>query len=209
MAGTFFTEDAQKRIVEAVKAVEAKSAAEIVVSVRGRSADYRELDLGVGLALAILTLAILIYHPAELDEELMPVETVLAFVVGSALVAKVPALKRLFLSKKRRDRQTLAAARSHFVEHGISRTRDRSGILFFVSELERTVAVVPDLGIDVAKLGARWNTQIERLEAAAATLDVAAFTAALGDLGPVLGETYPRRDDDENELPDAPVMAAR
>jgi putative membrane protein len=209
VAGTFFTEDAQARIALAVKAVESKSSAEIVVSVRGRSADYRELDLGFGLALAILTLVVLIYHPAELDEDLMPVETVAAFVLGSALVAKVGGLKRLLLSRKRRDRETLTAARAHFVEAGISRTRDRSGILFFVSELERTVAVVPDLGIDVSKLGDRWTSRIAKLEAAAASLDVPAFVSALGELGPVLGEAYPRREDDVNELPDAPGMAAR
>jgi putative membrane protein len=205
---SFFTDDAKTRIVEAVRAVEAKSSAEIVVSVRARSDDYRDLDLQAGLLVAIVTLVVLIYHPAELDENLMPAETLAAFVIGSILVNKVGALKRALLTKKRRGERMLSAARAHFVEAGVSRTRDRSGILVFVSELERAVCVVPDVGIDIAKLGEGWKARLAGLEQAAANLDVGAFVAALAALGPVLEPTYPRREDDVNELPDAPLVSA-
>lgn len=203
---TFFNDTAKAKIVEAVKAVESQSSAEIVVSVKARSDDYRDVDLAVGLVFGLITLVVLIYHPAELDENLMPVETLIAFVVGSAVVNKIGGLKRLLLSKKRRDARTLASARASFVEAGVSRTRDRSGILVFVSELERSVCVVPDVGVDTAKLGASWLEKIGGLERAAASLDVAAFAGALGELGPILAATYPRREDDTNELPDAPLM---
>src|SRR5262249_45343008 len=156
--------------------------------------------------LAIVTLTIVMYHPAELDENLMPVETLLAFVVGSLLVNKVGALKRALMSKKVRTERTLRAARANFVEAGVSRTRDRSGILVYVSELERAVCVVPDVGIDTEKLGASWKAKIEGLERAATTLDVGSFVAEMTALGPVLGATYPHREDDINELPDAPLM---
>ncbi len=206
MPGTFFTEDAQSRIALAVQDVESKSSAEIVVSVRARSDDYREVDLVVGLLLAVLTLAVLMYHPAELDEDLMPIETLLAFVVGSFVVNKVGPLKRLLLSKKRREGRTLTEARSLFVEQGVSCTRDRSGILVFVSELERTVCVVPDVGIDPEKLGDGWKERIAALEQAVAALDIGAFAVALKALGPLLETKYPRREDDVNELPDSPIM---
>lgn len=206
MPGSFFTEDAKSKIALAVQDVESKSSAEIVVSVRARSDDYREVDLAFGLVLAVTTLALLMYHPAELDADLMPVETLLAFVVGSILANKVGALKRLLLSKKRRDTRTLTEARALFVEQGISCTRDRSGILVFVSELERAVCVVADAGIDAEKLGAAWKEKIAGLEAAVVARDIVAFAAALTAFGPVLGETYPRREDDINELPDSPIM---
>lgn len=206
MADTFFTDDAKKQIVEAVKAIESKSSAEIVVSVRARSDEYREIDLLAGLLVATVTLVILIYHPAELDEDLMPVETLVAFAVGSIIVNKVSALKRMLMTKKRREHRTLLAARAHFVEAGISRTRDRSGILVFVSELERVVQVVPDVGIDATKLGDKWKSALDALDKAATTLDLSGFVSALKSMGPVLGEKYPRREDDINELPDAPDM---
>lgn len=207
MASTFFTDEAKTKIVGAVRDVESRSSAEIVVSVRARSDDYREIDLIAGLLLATITLVVLMYHPAELDEDLMPVETLVAFVLGSILVNKIAPLKRAVISKKRRADRTLTAARAQFVEQGISCTRDRSGILVFVSELERAVCVVPDVGIDAGKLGDGWKACLALLEKAAAELDVAAFTTALAALGPVLAEKYPRREDDVNELPDAPIMS--
>jgi putative membrane protein len=205
--GTFFTDEAKRRIVEAVRDVESKSSAEIVVSVRARSDEYREIDLVAGVLAAILTLAVLMYHPAELDEDLMPVETLLAFVLVSIVVNKVAPLKRLLLPKRRRDERTLTAARAQFVEQGISCTRDRSGILVFVSELERTVCVVPDVGIDASKLGDGWNRCVTALQQAVAKLDLGAFVTALASFGPVLAQKYPRRPDDVNELPDAPLFA--
>lgn len=208
MASPFFTDEAMSKIVGAVQAVEAKSSAEIVVSVHSRSDDYREVDLMAGLFLAVVTLAVLIYHPAELDEDLMPIETLAAFVVGSVLVNKIAPLKRLLGSKKRLRERTLTAARAHFVEAGVSCTRDRSGILVFISELERAVCVVPDVGIHPEKLGEGWKERIAALERAVAALDAPAFAAALQELGPLLGEKYPRREDDVNELPDAPIMQA-
>lgn len=208
MASTFFTDEAKSKIVAAVREVESKSSAEIVVSVRARSDDYREVDLIAGVMLAAITLVALIYHPAELDEDLMPIETLVAFVIGSLVVNKVGPIKRALTPRKRRAERTSTAARAQFVEQGVSCTRDRSGILVFVSELERAVCVVPDVGIDAGKLGEGWKTCLTLLEKAAAERDVTAFSTALAALGSVLGEAYPRREDDVNELPDAPFMGA-
>ncbi|MBX3213340.1 MAG: hypothetical protein KF850_14990 [Labilithrix sp.] len=206
--GSFFSDEAKDRIVGAVRDVESKSSAEIVVTVRGQSDDYREVELVAGLVVAAVTLGLLIYHPAELDEDLMPLETVAAFAIVTLIVNRVGALKRALLPRRRRDARTLMAARAQFVEQGVSCTRDRSGILVFVSELERAVRVVPDVGIDPAKLGEGWSACVERLESAVRSLDPTAFAAALASLGPVLETRYPRREDDVNELPDAPDVAA-
>lgn len=209
MAASFLDEAAKTKIVHAVREVESKTSAEIVVSVRARSGDYRDVDLTAGLVAAFFVLATVIYHPAELDEDLWLFEVLLAFAIVSLLVNKVPAIKRRLLSKKRQAGQTLTEARAHFVEAGISRTRDRTGISIFVSQLERTVIVITDVGIDPAKLGQAWEALVGDLERAAARLDVEAFVQALAAMGPVLGAVYPRRDDDDNELPDAPMLEAR
>ncbi|MCW5834059.1 MAG: hypothetical protein KIS78_16790 [Labilithrix sp.] len=205
---SFFSDEAKSKIVEAVREVESKSSAEIVVTVRGRSDDYREVDLVAGLVAAAITLGLLIYHPAELDEDLMPLETVAAFALVALIVSRVGAIKRALLPRSKRDARTWMAARAQFVEQGVSCTRDRSGILVFVSELERAVRIVPDVGIDAAKLGDGWKACVERLEGAVRSRDPGAFAAALASLGPVLEAKYPRREDDVNELPDAPDVAA-
>lgn len=207
VANPFLSDDAKKKVVTAVQDVEAKSSAEIVVSVRGRCDDYRDVDLRAGLIAAILTIFALIYHPAEIDENLMPLETLVAFVIVSLLVSRVGSLKRLLLPAARTRARALEAARAHFVEAGISRTRDRSGILIFVSLLEKHVTVVADTGIDEKRLGAAWTAKVAELDRACAAMNVDAFAAALTGIGPILGAAYPRREDDVNELPDAPLFA--
>jgi putative membrane protein len=206
--GVFFSEEAKAKVAEAVRAVEAKSSAEIVVAVRARSDDYRDVDLMAGLAAAMVTLIVLIFHPAELDEDWMPIETFAAFAIASIIVAKIPALKRALVPAKRKHERVSSVARAQFVDAGVSRTRDRSGILVFFSELERRVCVLPDIGIDPAKLGEAWQKSVEAIESAASADDLEAFAAAVTSLGPVLASKYPRREDDENELPDAPMVVA-
>lgn len=203
---SFFTPEAKTKIVEAVKSVESKSSAEIVVALRERSDDYREVDLFVAALATLATLAALIYHPAELDENVMPLEALAAFVIVSLVVNKVGPLKQKLTPKKRKTDRTRIAARAHFVDAGISRTRDRSGILVFVSELERQVHIVPDIGIDPEKVEG-WRGVVEKLEAAVVGLDLGAFATALDSLGPLLEKPYPRRPDDTNELPDEPMTS--
>jgi putative membrane protein len=204
--GDFFSDQAKTRVAEAVRDVEAKSSAEIVVAVRARSDEYRDVDLVAGLVAAMVTLIVLIFHPAELDEDWMPIETFAAFALASIVVARVPAIKRALVPAKRKAERVDGAARAQFVDGGVSRTRDRSGVLIFFSELERRVCVVLDIGIDAAKLGEPWQKSVAALETAASADDLEAFAAAITALGPVLATKYPRREDDENELPDAPVV---
>jgi putative membrane protein len=208
VAGGFFSDEAKAKVGEAVRAVEAKTSAEIVVAVRARSDDYRDVDLTAGLAAAMVTLIVLIFHPAELDEDWMPIETFAAFAIASIVVAKMSALKRALVPAKRKRERALSMARAQFVDAGVSRTRDRSGILVFFSELERRVCVLPDVGIDEAKLGEAWQKSVEAIERAAAADDLEAFLGAVTALGPVLASQYPRREDDANELPDAPLVGA-
>jgi len=104
-------------------------------------------------------------------------------------------------------RKTLRAnvarsARAAFYDLGISRTSGRNGILVFVSTFERSCVVLPDIGIDVAALGPGWSEACELLDRAVRQGRLPDFFLALRSLGPVLGKTMPRAEDDVNELPD-------
>jgi putative membrane protein len=127
-------------------------------------------------------------------------------VIATVLVNRITPLKRVLVPRRRMVERALVAARSHFVEQGISVTRDRSGILVYVSLLERTACVVADVGIDQSKLGEAWIKKLAELEGAVRREDPAAFAATLKELGPILEGPYPVREDDVNELPDAPDM---
>lgn len=206
MTSPFFSNSTKNLVVSAVKDIESKTSAEVVVSVRAQVDPYRDVDLLWGAISGIVAFVVLLFIPIELDEYLFPLEALIVFVAVSLFVSKVTSVKRALLSAKRRAARVLEAARAHFVEAGIDRTRDRTGILVFVSLLENEVTILPDRGIDAGAVGAPWEATLTALRASVAVGDPEAFAKALRGLGDPLGALYPRKQDDENELPDAPNM---
>jgi putative membrane protein len=201
----FYLGESKARVTAAIREVEAQTSAELVVAVKHASSDYHDVDYLVGFVLALATLSAALYLPVPFAVWAMPLDVALGFVVGAFLAANLPPLRRLLLPRLRRDRETQAAACSAFVKRGISRTKGRNGILVFVSTFERAFVCVPDIGVDVEALGARWRAQQDAARDAVARLDFEAFLVAIRGLGPLLAEAMPHQADDVNELPDEVV----
>ena len=178
------------------------SAAEVVVSVRRRSAGYRHANLLAGAAVAFAGLAAMLFssHPFRLSTIL--IDPFVVGLLGGAAVELLPQVKRVLTPRRMRRREVERAARATFVERGIHATRDRSGLLVYISWLEREIVLVPDRGLERALATHRLDEATARL-AAAMPRGGAAVAAVLEELAPVLGAAVPRRHDDVNELPDA------
>jgi putative membrane protein len=200
----FFTDAAKKRVTEAVADVESHTSAEVVVVVRRSSGNWREADVTVGTLAAFGVLLILLFHPAEIPVDVMPLDVLFAFLAGVVLCSSIPPFKRALLVRKTVSTRVRASACEAFVDQGVSRTRGRSGVLVFVSTFERRVEVVGDIGVDTRLVEAETRALAE---AVAGRMDLEAFLVALRRFGPALAGTLPRGDNDVNELPDAPVMA--
>lgn len=199
----FGAPEARERLARAVKDVEGRTSAEMVVAVRRLSGDYAAADLRCGLVLGLAALLAVFGLPHAFDDSAFVLDPALFFMVGLFASRSFPALRRILTPRARRMENVRTAARATFVDLGVGRLAKRNGILVFVSLLEKTIEVVPDVGIDVAALGPPWLEGLARLAtspAAAAPLD--AFDDALRSLGPVLQRVIPRQSDDVNELPD-------
>lgn len=186
---------------QAIAAIEAASAVEIVIAVRRRSAPYRHANVGIGAAVAIAGLAVMLF-----GEPVFALTSILVdpFVLGAAagaLVELLPWVKRAVTPAAVRDRAVRRAARATFVERGVDATRDRSGILVYVSWLERQIVLVADRGI-AAALPAEAHRAAEQALTGALTRGGEAVARELAQLAPVMAEAMPHRADDLNELPD-------
>jgi uncharacterized membrane protein len=72
------------------------------------------------------------------------------FIVGllaGGIVELLPDLKRVLTPPAQRSIHVHRAARATFVERGVHATRERIGLLVYISWLEQQVALVPDLGL--------------------------------------------------------------
>lgn len=199
------TDAAKAQVTRAVKAIEASTSAEIVVALKKRSARYREVELAAGAIVAAIGLLAYAYLPITFNDDLTPAGILLSFVGAALAVRAIEPLKRALAGARRRREAVEQAARALFVERGIASTRERVGVLVYVSVLERAAVVVPDVGIDRAGIGAAWDAAVARLNDSVAR-GPRAFDEAMAGLGALLAAHHGRRHDDVNELPDAVVL---
>lgn len=158
-----FDEADRRRIAEAVRVAEEGTRGEIVTAVTEASDDYdgaawRGAAFG---ALAAPLLVVMVDWAAGLWSE--PSSWLLLFAVaagcafGFALVRSSATLTRWMASEEDLDRRVGRAARAAFLEHEVFATRDRSGVLIFLSLLERRVVVLGDSGIDARVRPEEWH----------------------------------------------------
>lgn len=205
MARPFLTDEAKAAFTGAIRAVESASCAELVVAVRPRSANYLDAAFGAALAAVFLTLALLLFTPWDFGLIWFLIDPALAAVLAGLLVWNVPALSRLLTRRPRRRRRVEEVARALFVDKRIHQTSGRTGILFYVSVLEREAVLVPDVAVEPLTLGEAgegWRRVVSRLDEAlgrgAPGTEVAALLAGLGE---VLCGPLPRLEGDVDELP--------
>jgi uncharacterized membrane protein len=109
---------------------------------------------------------------------------------------------RVFVTRKA-VADPVAAAKQHFQRMGMSRTRERNGVLLLVAPRSQNFAIIGDVGIHERcgdefwrSLAAGLSSHFQREEF------TAGIVHAIDRAGELLAEHFPRQPDDTNELPD-------
>ena len=127
----------------------------------------------------------------------------LAYAGLLVLFAFVPRLRILAVPAPVARRRAEANAARQFLAHGISQTRDRTGVLLFVSLAEHHAQVLADSGIDAVVDGAVWLETVDALIDHAARGEVSeGFLEAIAICGGVLAEHFPATGEPRGELDD-------
>ena len=131
----------------------------------------------------------------------------LAAIVLGFFIMNIPVLDRMIIPKKIQDKAVTARAFRHFAESGVYETGEHSGILIFVSYLERQVRIIADSGIAEKIPQDLWNIIADDLAGGLKdgnTKD--GFIAAVEKCGDLLAEHFPGGKDNPNELADGLVI---
>lgn len=198
-----FTQSFLKQVAERVEKLESQSSVELVVVLSDESGHYREIEGHCGFAAVLTLLVFALYSPWEYPPELLMAGVVIAYLIGYALGLKISGLRRLFSSAARRRRQVESQARDAFMQKKVSHTRERTGLLLYLSEFERMARLIPDTGIEAKVPLAVFNTQQAKWDDTASTLAALeeAVLKGLDELAAILAEHLPRPEDDQDELP--------
>jgi putative membrane protein len=194
-----FKPEGREAVRGAVQAAERGTSGEIVPMVVSRSDGYPGVRAVAAAILAFAAAVVVLASPLDARLWIPPVQLV-TFAAGYALAGWSPLL-RLLLPESVRTARVRQAAHLAFVEEGIVETRDRTGILLYVSLLEHLVEIVADRGIDERVPEGTWEgvvrlvlDGIRRQRAEEGLVD------AIRLCGEILAVQFPPRPDDTDEL---------
>lgn len=193
-------------VTRAVEEAETNTSAEVVVAIRPQSGRYADADYLFGGLVALAGLLFIVFNPWTWHPAyLLPVEMVVLFVIGTLGCSACPPLRRRLTTEKRRQRQMREAAATLFLEEGVANTRARTGVLVYLSLLERQVEVIADMGITHGVKPDVWSRCLFELRRIGSAADVAqSLLDGIRRLGHVLSEDLPAGDDNPDELPNRP-----
>lgn len=209
-AEKLFTQLDRDRIAAAVKEAERKTSGEIVPCVMDRSDDYEEAEWRLGALCGSLVLAALaavyLFTPAWLPWNFAEWLLVIlgAFAAGMGAAKLLPSVKRMFAGRRLLDQRIAQKAAQVFIDEEVFNTRDRTGILLFVSLLERRVFVLGDSGINARVLQTDWQGVVDTVvEGIAGGRPADGLIAAIGKCGLLLERKgVAVKPDDRDELSD-------
>ena len=203
MAREFLGGAATTALRDAVSAIEARSSAELVVSVRARSAAYLHADVLVGVIAAVGVLAFLLFSPWPFALHWFLIDPVAIGALVALAASRLPPVRRALTPRAVREGRVRAAAGALFLEKGVHHTRGRTGILLYISLLERRALLVADAAVEREVPRREWRAAAAAIDRAVASGgDGAEVARTLGRLGDLLALHLPRAAGDVNELPD-------
>jgi putative membrane protein len=199
------------RVSEAVRSAEQRTRAEIVPMLVSRSGLYRDAQHRAGLVLALLMLTGLLtleaawlpwgWHAA--NAAWLVLSTVSSYALGVWLGTFTPIIRLVTSMERMRQKVRLRAERA-FAQHGISQTRERTGVLLMLSMLEHQVYVLPDNEIARLVSSDQWNEVVQAVIERLKEDDiVGGLCAGISRCGTILARALPvTSGDNPNEIPD-------
>ncbi|ATQ68601.1 MULTISPECIES: TPM domain-containing protein [Methylosinus] len=189
----------QARISAAIHAAEQKTAAEIVCVLARRSSDYLYVaPLWAALMALIAPWPLVIF--TRLDIRTILVIQTLIFVVIT-LILSYPRFRLAATPRAVKRARAHRASIEQFFTRGVAGTRERTGVLIFVSLGERYARVVADEGIAVKISDEQWRCALDLLLAEVRRGRIAdGFVAGIEECARLLAQHVPPGG--AEELPD-------
>jgi putative membrane protein len=195
-----FTKAQHEAVAAAIREAEQKSSGQIVCVLARASSAYAHVPLLWASALALITPWPLIDFTPWSVQRIFLAQLVVFLV--AAIVFSWLRLRLLLVPRAVQRSRAHHAAIEQFVVRRVAHTKNRCGILIFVSLAEHYARIIADEGIAQKVPNAEWQTAVDALVAHMRGGDIAAgFTAAIERCSAVLAAHAPP-DGSPNELPD-------
>lgn len=197
----FLDEADKSRIEEAVRQAEKRTSGEFVTVIAAKSSDYLYLPTLAAAGIVLLLSGLILLLPFEPRIDLFYAGQVAAFIL-LALAFRWPPLKMALVPRSLQEERARRHAHQLFLDLGLSSTKDRTGVLLFVSVAEHYVEIIADRGIQEHVDPAVWDRIVVNFTTKVRAGRVAdGFIDAIAACTEVMAEHHPWRPGDINELP--------
>ena len=194
------TNDDHTAVAAAIREAEKHTCGQIVCVLAHASSAYAHVPILWSSLLALFTPWPLIYF-TQWSVQRIFLAQLIVYLVAAVVFSWAP-LRILLVPHAVQRARSYRAALEQFVLRGISRTRNRCGVLIFVSLAEHYARIVADEGVAQRVHTSEWQAAIDALTMQVREGHLAAgLIAAIGRCGAVLAEHAPP-DGSANELPD-------
>jgi putative membrane protein len=209
------------QIKKAVSDAERNTNGEIAIAAIRESSDYSFFELFAAVIFGAICFAILLPLHGSIETMIgklfwiekawyLPAFYGIACFATIAIVfcaSNVPAIDRIVIPRFTRKARVYNRAIRHFAESGVYATKDRTGILLFISLMEREVRIVADKGISEKIEQSEWDKIASSLaEGIRDGKTCAAIVSTIDRCGTLLSEHFPAKKENPNELPDGLVI---
>lgn len=209
-ASKLFSQSDLNRISAAVKEAERRTSGEIVPYVVDRSDSYTEAEWRGGVLAGTATLVAFMVQQESSHSWMQPglaqviIVSMVAFLAGALAVRYVPFCKRLLVGRAAMDRRVHQKAAEAFVAEEVFDTRERTGVLIFLSLFEHKVVVIGDSGINAKVKHSDWEGIVQLIVAGIQSRKAAdGLISAIGQCGDLLERAgVAIRKNDADELSD-------
>ena len=207
--------DDLKNIGSAVKEAESKTSGEITTAIIKESYNYAIYELMFAVIIGLIYFVISMFFADSIEKWLQnmfwdySVNYLIMFYGFSIFVVitifyfigNISSIDLLIVPKKVRNEKVKQRAIRHFMESGVNNTKDRTGILIFISLLEKKVELLADSGINEKISQEKWQHIVDNIIEGIKQKAVAShLIKSICDCGTLLSEHFPIQSDDINEL---------
>ena len=194
-----------ERIAAAVASAEQRTSGEIVCVLARSSSRYGHAPLLWAAALALSAPALLLAL-TQLSAQAIYLIQIGVFFAAAGLMS-LPILRYALVPRAAKRARAHRAALEQFFARRVSRTRDRNGVLIYVSLAERYARIVADDGIAAKVDQDVWQAAVDALVACMRQRRVGdGFVATIESCGATLASHFPGDGANPNELPDKLIV---
>jgi putative membrane protein len=197
----FLNETEKKQIADAIRQVEARTQGELVCVIAPASNDYRFLPLLWSAVIALLVPALVWLSGLWWTQAEIYFTQIALFLLSMALLQWTP-LKLRLIPRRAQIETAQRLAREQFYAQRLHHTRERTGVLLFVSVAEHYVEILADEGINARVAAGTWDQIVANFVAQVKQRHIAqGFLDAVAACGAVLAQQFPAQAQNPDELP--------